>query len=52
MAIRDYNINSKPVDFGNNVKTKRSLAVVPRYAPMLYSVLFLLFIDLCDLQTR
>ncbi len=40
-------IKSKSVD--NNYvaqKTKRTLAVVPRYASMLYTVLFLLFIDL------
>ena len=48
MLNRKYlDIQSKPVDYNNvALKTKRTLAVVPRYAPMLYTVLFLLFIDL------
>lgn len=39
-----YDTKSKTVN-SNNVTANRTVAVVPKYAPMLYTLLFLLLID-------
>ena len=47
MYDKNYDLKSKNVNNSNNVtqNTKRTVAVVPKYAPMLYTLLFLLLID-------